>query len=58
MLSVAGSGACDFKDRGICIDAQDCAFWSNQASCKQSDIACAASNIQHFHPASYAGVPK
>ena len=58
MLSVVGSGACDFKDRGICIDAHDCAFWPNQAGGKQSDIACAASKVQHFHPTSYAGVPK
>ena len=58
MLSLAGSGACDFKDRGICIDAYDSAFWPNQASGKQSDIACAASKVQHLHPAGYAGVPK
>ena len=58
MLSVAGSGACDFKDRGISIDAYDCAIWPNEASGKQSDIACAAAEVQHLHAWGYAGVPK
>ncbi len=58
MLSVARSGAGDFKDCGICIDAYDCALWPNKMSGKQSDIARTASEVQHLHPAGYAGVSK
>ncbi len=58
MSSVAGSGACDFKDRGICIDAYHCALLPDQVSGEQSDIAGPASKVEHLHTAGYAGVPK
>lgn len=58
MLSIARSGACDFEDRGVSIDAYDCAIWPNQSRGKQSDIACSASKVQHLHAWGYAGVSK
>ena len=57
-LSIAGSGACDFKDRRICVDAHDCPIWPNQSSGEQGDIAGAASKVQHLHARDYASISK
>jgi hypothetical protein len=55
---IAGSTACGFEDRGICVDAYDLALRADQPGNKKRHITGTAPEVQYFHTAPNAGVTK